>query len=134
MKTNTTILLEIAYQITNGNPKWGMLLANEYFDQAHPFRNALVAKFRNRIRATNQIDKELEQALIAGHKRAELSPRHVALVGARVVRKTRALCGPIKRDSSRLNVSARRSEGAKYTRLAARARDTRISRFAYAGS
>jgi hypothetical protein len=71
MQVNTLILRELSFQITKGNPWWGMLLANEYLQGTDYLRKALVNRFLARI-APDQHNQTLARSLIAGSRACQL--------------------------------------------------------------
>lgn len=85
MHLNNSILQELSFQITQGNPWWGMLLVNEYLKDQDYLRNALVARFLKRV-ATKQRDKLLVRYLLDGATAHQLPARLRSTIGGRFVR------------------------------------------------
>jgi hypothetical protein len=85
MEINTTILREISFQLTQGNPWWGMLLANEYVDRTSPLRPALILKFQHKLGSALTGRESLALALICGRKKESLSYGELTEIGSRVV-------------------------------------------------
>lgn len=94
MNLNTTILREISFQLTQGNPWWGMLLANEYLDETNPLRSAFILRFKQSISEASAEHGSLANALIRGKRRNKLSAKQLALVGSRVMPRTRTATPP----------------------------------------
>jgi hypothetical protein len=108
MRLNTTILTELSYQLTIGNPWWGMLLCNEYVLDGERLRPIFVARFIARI-GEAAATTPLAQALIQGATRSELSLEQVSEIGGRASRNVRSV--PTMRPARAIN-----------TRLASRER------------
>ncbi len=89
MQLNTSILRELSFQISSGNPWWGMLLANEYLQSSDYLRKALVARFLARIAADKRCNTTLAQSLIAGRKACQLPDDLRSQIGSRSVRRER---------------------------------------------
>ncbi len=134
MQTTTTILREISFQLTQGNPWWGMLLANEYISESNPLRAAFVLRFKRSIGNAPTGRDTLADVLIRGKRRSDLSATQLAAVGARTVRAVRTTAGL---ESSR-HVSARTVGAAHRTtashRLAVRQRNSQVARFSTCAS
>ena len=131
MNVNTPILREISFQLIQGNPWWGMLLANEYVDQSHPLRPICIRKFTQSIGDVAAGQRSLAKALIRGKRRAELSASQSASVGSRVISSSSSQnplrAGAIAASSS---YPARSSQRLSSTpRLAVRQRNTHVARF-----
>jgi hypothetical protein len=130
MNMNTTVLREISFQLTQGNPWWGMLLANEYLEQTNPLRNAFVVRFKSSIGDAPVDRGSLADALIRGKCRRALSAKQLASVGSRVVRTnrtTRPIAGVALGDTRRsLSIASRTNSTA---RLALRQRNAHVARF-----
>jgi hypothetical protein len=122
MKTNSTILREVSYQLTNGNPLWGMLLANEYFTRDNPFRGAIVTKFKQRISSLSDISSDLVLELIEGKKRAELPEDLAGLIGQRAIKRSRSVVHASRLETLTPIGASRRSDIRLNSRLAVRAR------------
>lgn len=71
MQINTAILREISFQVSEGNPHWGLLLANEYLDASGYLHAALFSKFLARFGAS-YASHPLAKRLKAGARAAEL--------------------------------------------------------------
>ena len=112
MKTNSAILREVSYQLTNGNPLWGMLLANEYFSRDNPFRGAIVVKFKQRVSSLSGINSGLALELINGRKLAELPGDLADLIGQRAIRRSRVIIQPSRTETLSL-IGANRRSGAR---------------------
>jgi hypothetical protein len=130
MELNTTILREISFQLTLGNPWWGMLLANEYIDRSSPLRPALVLKFKQKLGSALTARESLAQALICGRKKSGLSHGELATIGSRVVSRFKPSGflrpTPPRTDSNRHTT---RSTKRITERLAIRQRSNHIARF-----
>jgi hypothetical protein len=130
MNITTTILREISFQLTQGNPWWGMLLANEYVDQTDPLRSAFVFRFKQSIGNASDERGSLADALIRGKRRNGLSAKQFALVGSRVMPKTRTITPhspSVLRHSRRDAATTYRA--ASTARLALRQRNVQTARF-----
>lgn len=82
MEMNTIILRELAYQITRGNPWWGLAVANEYMDVHAPLRRALLTQL-NRRENRPLIDAKIAEALRDGRCKAELPSEWQEQIGGR---------------------------------------------------
>jgi|GEM_PF-2416080 len=122
MKTNSAILREVSYQLTNGNPLWGMLLANEYFTRDNPFRGAIVVKFKQRVSSLSCINRGLALELINGKKRAELPGDLADLIGQRAIRRSRVIIQPSRTETLSLLGANRRSDARLNSRTTMRSR------------
>jgi hypothetical protein len=127
MKTNSTVLREVSYQLTSGNPLWGMLFANEYFNRDNPFRAAIITKFKQRISSSNGINNELALELIEGKKRAELAEDLAHLIGQRAIKRSRSVISSSRLITLSPRSLNRRSQTSLNSRLAKRGR-TSLSR------
>ena len=127
MKTNSAVLREVSYQLTSGNPLWGMLLANEYFNRDNPFRAAIITKFKQRISSSNGINNELALKLIEGKKRAELAEDIAHLIGQRAIKRSRSVISSSRLITLSTRGLNRRSQTSLNSRLAKRGR-TSLSR------
>jgi hypothetical protein len=85
MQLNTSLLRELSFQISTGNPWWGMLLANEYLQSSDYLRKALVTRFLARI-TPDERGKTLAQSLVAGRRACQLSGTLRGQIGSRSVR------------------------------------------------
>lgn len=122
MNTNSTVLREVSYQLTSGNPIWGMLLANEYFNKETPFRAAIVNKFKQRVSSLSGINSDLALALITGKKRSELPEDLADLIGQRAIRRSRVIIQPARTETLSLLGANRRSDARLNSRTAMRSR------------
>ena len=129
MKLNTAILREISFQLTEGNPWWGMLLANEYIDQTHPLRAAFEMRFTKSVGNSAVSRGTLTKALLRGKRRSELSQALISTVGSRSVRQRTST--PLTRTTpTLLPASVPTTRRAPSTsRLALRQRNTQVARF-----
>jgi hypothetical protein len=133
MQTNTTVLREISFQLTEGNPWWGMLLANEYILQSNPLRTAFILRFKRSIGSAPTGRGSLADVLIRGKRRSDLSASQLSAVGARTVRAVRTNSGikSSRRVLARAVGVAQRPTASH--RLAVRQRNSHVARFsAYA--
>jgi len=85
MKVTQTILREIAFQISDGNPLWGLLLANEYLYPDDLLHRALVSQARRRFGSAS-LRTKLILGIMNGERACSLSSTCLARVGSRVVR------------------------------------------------
>lgn len=133
MKITTTVFREISFQLTQGNPWWGLLLANEYIEQSNPLRAAFVSRFKQRIGADAPIGRgTLANALIRGKTGRSLSAAQRAAVGARVVRKTLSVDRAVTRSCEVVRARSFysiRSGSSSTLRLAVRQRSAHVARF-----
>lgn len=113
MELNTTILREIAFQINQGNPWWGMLLVNEYLDIDDVLRRGLATQFLERI--AHQKTAPLAKKLLDGDPLQELPQELRSAVGVRTVRPIRSIPAPRIRSTSnrRLAIRERSQTGAR---------------------
>ena len=116
MRLNTAILREITFQISSGNPYWGMLLGNEYLGQNDYLRRALVARFVARIGNTESC-RLLARNLVQGAAARDLPDNLLQLVGAR---STKAKSGEIRVNN--VNRLSFRSSSKSYRRRPAPSR------------
>jgi hypothetical protein len=116
MDINAHVLREVAFQLEQGNPWWGIALANRYFEKDSPFRKALARRFVARI-GTTKAQSALAQALIAGDSTASFTEGQQEKLGARVVRSQPRVCTPRLRQSNhqRLAVRTRLGASARFT-------------------
>jgi hypothetical protein len=82
MKMTPTILKHITYQITHGNPLWGLAVANEYLSPGNPIHRALVLKASGRLKDSPSATSILFK-LKGGARRAELSRALSSRIGTR---------------------------------------------------
>jgi hypothetical protein len=116
MKINAHVLREVAYQLEQGNPWWGIALGNKYLEKDSLFRKALVRRFLSRIDQA-QAQSSLAQALIAGESTDSLTTAQQQQLGSRVVRETSRICTPRLRQAhhQRLAVRTRLGASARFT-------------------
>jgi hypothetical protein len=127
MNITSTMMREISFQLTDGNPWFGMLLANEYLEHRDPLRAALVLRFKQRIGSAPADRLSLAHALIRGRCRKELSASQDALIGSRVMGSTRPLPQPDSFIARKVRTNLRASPAGSITRLALRQRNNRIT-------
>ena len=128
MELNNTLLREISYQITDGNPWWGLALCNEYLPSydATPspntrLRRTLVMCFRRRI-GVEQSCNPIATALINGKRKDELTKEARKEVGKRVLQKNKPLARPkAKRPNTHRLASRERRTIQRYSRSLCRA-------------
>lgn len=82
MRLTIPRLKDISRQISDGNPWWGMVVANEYLDPSSPMHGALVAKFAAYI-GEEPFEPELATKLISGCRFEDLSDLLKSRLGAR---------------------------------------------------
>jgi hypothetical protein len=85
MQLNTPILREVSFQISAGNPWWGMLIANEYLQGSDYLRRALVTRFLARI-TPDERSNTLARSLVEGRRAYQLPEDLRNQVGSRSVR------------------------------------------------
>lgn len=117
MDMNTTLFREISFQLTQGNPWWGLATCNEYEDLDTHIRGALVSIFRRRL-ALDEVTSPLATALISGVCCRDLPETLRARIGARVFKTIRH---PLTPDSSRKR--APRIAARRHSSLALNGRD-----------
>jgi hypothetical protein len=118
MQVNTLILRELSFQITKGNPWWGMLLANEYLQGTDYLRKALVNRFLARI-APDQHNQTLARSLIAGSRACQLPDELRGIVGTRVMRMERQTrFSEDRHEGRRARLGSRRSGGVRRRTIA----------------
>lgn len=78
MKTQMTtkLLQHLSRSITNGNPIWGILHANEYLEQNAPLRLALVKRARSRLETMSVCERAAFERAASGARLAELPIEH----------------------------------------------------------
>jgi hypothetical protein len=102
---NMKLLLELSYQITTGNPLWGLALLNEYPDAPPALRAGLIRALQ--VRAGRTLESTpLLQALLSGRRACELAPAEREALGSRVMR--HGLASPSPRLRKRTSRIARR--------------------------
>jgi hypothetical protein len=104
---NTTLFREISFQLTHGNPWWGLATCNEYEDLDSHIRGALVSMFRRRI-ALDEATSPLAVALISGLCCRELPEALRERIGARVCRTNRPTLAPESARKRAPRIAARR--------------------------
>jgi len=82
MRLTLPRLKDISRQITDGNPWWGMVVANEYLDPSSPIHRALVTTFTEHI-GGELFEPELAIKLISGCRFEDLSDLLKSRLGAR---------------------------------------------------
>jgi hypothetical protein len=105
MDINTKVLSEVAYQLENGNPWWGMALCNRYLSVSSPLRRAIALRFAQKI-GQSQAGTDAAQALIRGSD-TEALRRNPQQLGSRVVRSHRPLPTPTNKRTQRLRLATR---------------------------
>jgi hypothetical protein len=88
MQLTNSIFQELSFQITQGNPWWGMLLVNEYLKEHDYLRNALTMRFLKRV-TPRQRDELLVRYLVNGATARQLPARLRSTIGSRFVRTAR---------------------------------------------
>lgn len=83
MKLSNTMLRVISQEVLNGNPWWGMVVANEYLSSSSPLLKAVENQFKSRIGAA--ASSPLAQHLLAGERFADLPLSLRDEVGGRFV-------------------------------------------------
>lgn len=92
VELQSTTFREIAFQLIEGNPWWGMLLLNHQIKDDSYMRRALITTFRRRITASpphSATQRRLAERLIAGASSSELTPAQRAFIGPRALRAPR---------------------------------------------
>lgn len=114
---NLTLLYELSYQITTGNPLWGLALLNEYPSAPAALRTGLIGALQARLGA--DLDSmPLVRTLLSGKRTGELSIPEREALGSRVVRRGPASPTPhLRKRSSRIARRQRLSTGSlhRYT-------------------
>lgn len=129
MKLNTAILREISFQLTEGNPWWGMLLANEYIDQTHPLRAAFEMRFTKSVGNSSAGRGTLTAALLRGKRRSELSKALLSTVGSRSVRHCTSPTLVFGARTATFPIASKIRRTTAPSRLALRQRNTQVARF-----
>jgi hypothetical protein len=83
MKITSPILKHLSLQISNGNPWWGLVVANEYVPASSRLHHALASQFIRRIGSTSGDLKRLADKLIEGARFEQLAPHLQLEVGKR---------------------------------------------------
>lgn len=108
---NMTLLHELSYQITTGNPLWGLALLNEYPNVPPAIRKGLIRALEARL-GVGLESSPIAQALLSGRRTGELSIAQQEAVGSRVVRQSPVSPAPrLRKRSSRLARRQRLSTG-----------------------
>ena len=89
MKLSSTMLRAISQEVLNGNPWWGMAVANEYLSGESPLLKAVANQFKIRIGAAAH--SPLAHRLLAGQRFAELPLNLQDEVGGRLVKRPREI-------------------------------------------
>lgn len=104
MSINAQVLLEVSYQVEQGNPWWGLALCNRYLDKNSQLRWAIIQRFLMRI-DQREAGSRTAQVLIQGG-REHHPPKHITnAIGTRA---PRPLCA-VAKPKPRLRPSSRRS-------------------------
>lgn len=106
MDINAKVLSEVAYQLEQGNPWWGLALCNRYLAKEHPLRRAIARRFVTRIGA-HQARCQLAKELIQGGLECRPSKNLQGAIGARCPRRIRAVVIPKPRSASRSRLAVR---------------------------
>jgi hypothetical protein len=113
---NIKILRELSYQITQGNPLWGLALLNEYTDVSAALRDVFIRAFHDRLGPIST-RTPLAIALIDGTRAAELFDDDRRALGSRALTKSRPIpCPGMHRPSFRWARRQRLSTGSTYRR------------------
>ena len=83
MNITSPILKQLALQISQGNPWWGLVVANEYVPASSPLHHALARQFVKRVGVTFGDLQRLADQLIAGAHFDELTPQLQRQIGKR---------------------------------------------------
>lgn len=67
------MLKHISTLIDSGNPIWGMLTANEYYDGKHPLRNALRVKVQRMLDDAHRLAPDILQRVLGGARLQDFS-------------------------------------------------------------
>jgi len=89
MKLTQTILKEISFQVTTGNPWWGLILANEYLSPDSDLHRALYKRAIDRL-GSSSIRHPLARKVRQGHRANMLSAALRRSIGCRIVPTTKA--------------------------------------------
>lgn len=84
---NIALLQELSYQMTDGNPLWGLSLLNAHGDVPPAIRGALLRAFKERF-ADAMPPSPVALALINGVRTSELSTTQRRQLGSRAIKKT----------------------------------------------
>lgn len=107
-RMNTTLLREISFQVTRGNPLWGVSVANEYLDRTCALHTGLIARARRTLQERKTSDLQLLELLATGIRANEL-PAHLRLcIGSRIVQRKDLLPHLAGRDRSWCQIEAAR--------------------------
>ena len=107
MDMNTTLFREISFQLTQGNPWWGLATCNEYEGLDSHIRAALVSIFRRRL-ALDEATSPLATALISGVCCRDLPESLRGRIGARVCKTVRPTLAPDSARKRAPRIAARR--------------------------
>jgi hypothetical protein len=83
MNITSPILKHLSLQISEGNPWWGLAVANEYVPASSPLHHALACQFVKRVGSTSGDLQRLADQLIAGARFEELPPQLQRRIGKR---------------------------------------------------
>jgi hypothetical protein len=86
MRLNNRILQHLSQELLNGNPFWGLVVANEYLSPREPLHAALVRYFRQRV--GESLHSPLAQQLMRGARFCELAEELAKDIGPREARAT----------------------------------------------
>ena len=87
MQITQTLLTEVSFQVSDGNPLWGLALANEYLSPSEPLHIALVQRVRSRLHPRD-FQQPLAKRLCAGERAKDLPQALQLLVGSRVMQRS----------------------------------------------
>jgi hypothetical protein len=104
---NTTLFREISFQLTHGNPWWGLATSNEYQNLDRHIRAALIAIFKRRL-SLDEVASPLATALIGGACSHQLPAPLRERIGARVCVTTRQPVTPSGIRARQPRIAARR--------------------------
>lgn len=102
MRLTPMILKEISFQVTKGNPWWGLLLANEYLHPSDLLYQALQGQLRRRPDGAPRLGK-LEAALQSGARAKQLSATQLAQIGTRTLQARRPVPARFRTPRDRAN-------------------------------
>lgn len=104
---NTTLFREISFQLTQGNPWWGLATCNEYESLDEHIRTAFVAMFKRRL-SLDEAASPLANALIGGACLRELPDTLRGRIGPRVSKTIRQAVIPSGMRKREPRIAARR--------------------------
>lgn len=121
MKLTPTIFREISFQVAEGNPWWGLLLANEYLEHSDLLHRALRERLTRRAECRGG-SRAVRERLLAGAQACELSAAQLASVGGRALTRSRCIPTRFRRSCERRAACApsRRRRAANATGAASR--------------